>query len=147
MGAGVSGLFRKRCVCVELRRTGAHQGSSAVPQFTGQLLQQTAGLPESSLRRSHHTDQPHAGCRGIQGRRGNAHVPDHRRGAAARSNRMRISGHQTGISIFLPDGTTPLRRDPSDMGRRTSAGRVHADYIQAEKDQRTGISRHTAAGR
>ena len=39
MGAGISGLFRERCVCVELRRAGSHQGSSAVPQFTGQLLQ------------------------------------------------------------------------------------------------------------
>ena len=39
MGAGISGLFRERCVRVELRRAGSHQGSSAVSQFTGQLLQ------------------------------------------------------------------------------------------------------------
>ena len=36
---GISGLFRERCVRVELRRAGSHQGSSAVSQFTGQLLQ------------------------------------------------------------------------------------------------------------
>ena len=39
----------------------------------------------------------------FQGRRGNTHVPDHRRGAAARSNRMRISGHQAGVPVLLPD--------------------------------------------
>ena len=60
---------------------------------------------------------------------------------------MRISGHQAGVPVLLPDGTAPLRRDPSDMGRCASAGRVHSDYLQTEEDQRTGISRHPAAGR
>ncbi len=49
--------------------------------------------------------------------------------------------------LFSCDGTAPLRRDPSDMGRCASAGRVHSDYLQTEEDQRTGISRHPAAGR
>ena len=49
---------------------------------------------------------------------------------------------------FLFSCLTGLRR--SDVIRLTwgaSAGRVHSDYLQTEEDQRTGISRHPAAGR